>query len=118
MNPEVKAKWIAALRSGEYQQASGQLCSGTGFCNVGLLVELYIQETGKGRWIAGQPYVQFADEFGFVEATELPSAVMIWADIETAAPYARTPNGTVDLIDANDKGMSFSEIADIIEAHL
>ncbi len=118
MNPEVKAKWIAALRSGEYQQASGQLCSGTGFCCLGVLSELYIQETGKGRWVAGQPYVQFADASGFREATELPSAVMLWADIETAAPFVYTPDGTVDLIKENDDGTPFSEIADVIEAYL
>lgn len=118
MNADVKAKWIAALRSGEYQQVSGQLCSGTGFCCLGVLSELYIQETGNGRWIPGQPYVMFEHESGFHEATELPSAVMLWADIETAAPFAYTPNGTVDLMDANDGGMPFPAIADIIEAHL
>ncbi len=33
MNPEVKARWVAALRSGEYKQATGVLRrGGKSFC--------------------------------------------------------------------------------------
>jgi hypothetical protein len=52
MNPSVKAKWVAALRSGEYKQAVGRLRwkpSG-GFCCMGVLCDLYHKETGKGSW--------------------------------------------------------------------
>lgn len=118
MNAAIKAKWVTALRSGEYQQCTGKLCSGTGFCTLGVLADLYIQETGQGRWIAGNPYVQFSDASGFVEATELPSAVMIWAALDTAAPYVSTPNGQVDLIDATDAGVPFPKIAELIEEYL
>lgn len=41
MNPEIKAKWLAALRSGEYQQGRGCLRRGSKefpqFCCLGVL---------------------------------------------------------------------------------
>lgn len=122
MNTDIKAKWVAALRSGEYAQGSQMLRCGDEMCCLGVLSDLYIKETELGRWIANQTgfnsSFDFSDVSGFREGTELPSAVMIWAEIETAAPFAYTPDGTVDLIDANDKGMPFPKIADIIEAYL
>ncbi len=117
MNAEIKAKWVAALRSGQYEQGRERLCGSGAFCCLGVLSDLYIRETGMGHW-DGIHCATFKDKDGFREATELPSAVMIWADIETAAPYAYTPNGTVDLIEANDAGVPFPKIADIIEAYL
>jgi hypothetical protein len=55
MNPEVKARWVAALRSGEYRQGFGRLrrpeigdafC----FCALGALIDLAAQE-GKVTWV-------------------------------------------------------------------
>jgi hypothetical protein len=38
MNPELKAKWIAALRSGKYTQLRGRYCGGENeYCALGLL---------------------------------------------------------------------------------
>lgn len=36
MNQELKAKWVAALRSGEYQQATGALKVLDGYCCLGV----------------------------------------------------------------------------------
>ena len=44
MNPEVKQKWIDALRSDKYEQGSGKLRSVTGYCCLGVLCDLYSQE--------------------------------------------------------------------------
>lgn len=40
MNPEWKAKWVAALRSGEYKQTREFLRTSTGFCCLGVLCDL------------------------------------------------------------------------------
>ncbi len=117
MNAAIKAKWVAALRSGEYQQGAGRLCDGTAFCCLGVLANLYIEETGDGCWNNATQYV-FKDKDGFVEGTELPSAVMIWADLDIASPYVSTPHAQHDLITMNDAGVPFSKIADIIEEYL
>jgi hypothetical protein len=41
MNPEVKARWVAALRSGEYKQGKGALRLNNKFCCLGVLCDLY-----------------------------------------------------------------------------
>lgn len=35
MNPEVKERWLSALRSGDYSQARGQLKNQLGYCCLG-----------------------------------------------------------------------------------
>lgn len=44
MDPELKAKWVAALRSGEYKQGTGRLrkptADGQRFCCLGVLCEV------------------------------------------------------------------------------
>lgn len=40
MDPELKAKWLDALRSGNYKQVRGQLALGGGFCCLGVLNEI------------------------------------------------------------------------------
>jgi hypothetical protein len=40
MNPEIKAKWIAALRSGEYAQGRYALRDGDHFCCLGVLCDV------------------------------------------------------------------------------
>lgn len=36
LDPEFKAKWVAALRSGDYKQAQGRLYTGEGYCCLGV----------------------------------------------------------------------------------
>ena len=60
MNPEIKAKWVAALRSGEYKQAKGQLRIGNSFCCLGVLCNLHAQahwraHTRPSRIVAAPP---------------------------------------------------------------
>ncbi len=38
MNKQLRDKWVAALRSGEYQQTTGELCSGDRYCCLGVLL--------------------------------------------------------------------------------
>jgi hypothetical protein len=44
MNQEVKQKWVAALRSGEFQQTKEVLKNTQGYCCLGVLTELYRRE--------------------------------------------------------------------------
>ena len=37
MKAEDKAKWLEALRSGEYEQTDNTLCNGTAYCCLGVL---------------------------------------------------------------------------------
>ena len=40
MNPELKAKWVKALRSGEYIQGKGYMNRNGKFCCLGVLAEV------------------------------------------------------------------------------
>lgn len=54
MNPEIKAKWVAALRSGQYKQTTGgmhKMVNGDCyFCAVGVLEDLCAEAHEKG-WV-------------------------------------------------------------------
>jgi len=53
MNPEIKAKWVAALRSKKYQQAKKALRKDvdgkSAFCCLGVLCEIYNQEVPENE---------------------------------------------------------------------
>jgi hypothetical protein len=58
MNPEVKAAWIAALRSGKYKQGRQALRVGDFFCCLGVLCDvlndnLWNPHPGSGRSVWG-----------------------------------------------------------------
>jgi hypothetical protein len=92
MDSKSKALWVAALRSGGYQQITGQLRDSDGYCCLGVLLNC----TGEGV-----P----ADE---VELTE-----------EDMKRYGITVKQQQRLIDMNDiKRKPFTAIADYIEQHL
>lgn len=119
MNQEVKAKWLAALRSGEYTQ--GHLCLRTQqheFCCLGVLVDLHAKETG-GQWV---------DEvFGYTKKAVftylgghgvLPDEVRKWVGLAESDPTVRYENSQCELSWVNDNGADFKQIADLIEQQL
>lgn len=46
MDNEIKTKWLASLRGGRYQQATGCLRDDKGFCCLGVLLDV----SDKGEW--------------------------------------------------------------------
>ena len=87
MDRELKAKWIAALRSGEYKQTSGDYYSPKtgGYCCLGVL-----SCVKEGREMREESCSTLKKDEG---NAELVSA----------------------LISMNDSGKSFADIADFIE---
>jgi hypothetical protein len=110
MNKEIKAKWVAALRSGEYKQASGVLRdSSNRFCCLGVLCNLHAQSHPKVA--AGQ-----IDPQWYLDQSKcLPPVVERWANISEAAQteLAKRNDGA-----AGRKRHTFAEIADYIEEKL
>lgn len=130
MKPEVKAAWVAALRSGKYSQAKERLRlvdnngSCLGVCCLGVLSDLAVN-AGIGDW-DGEAFVE---RDGDSESGSLPLSVMIWASQD------ETPSGRIDSnpnvvgpeLNApsralsfwnDDHGLTFAQIADLIEAQL
>jgi hypothetical protein len=130
MNPEVKALWLKALRSGEYAQSTGALCNlknvGTesrdeyavkGYCCLGVLTDLAVKagvvEWERERSGDGLP-VQGVREINTVVTALTPQKVVDWAGLEWANPMVRGQS----LASMNDQGKRFEEIADVIEEAL
>lgn len=112
MNPEVKEKWLEALRSGEYKQGRTMLKQGQSpdnlkYCCIGVLCEL----AAKDGVIDNSVKSSFDPIYSFNEKECLiPDEVARWAGLKTL----RTTSGST-LYQLNDFGKSFSDISDVIE---
>jgi hypothetical protein len=125
MKKSIKKKWLKALRSGEYQQTTGQLRQGsydgqTSFCCLGVLCNLHAQAHPE---IAAQNYdpEHYMGSFG-----ALPLEVVVWAGLDKHATDLEDTEEVnikvtyrdeeTTLIKLNDEeGLSFKKIANVIE---
>ncbi len=111
MNRDAIQKWIDALRSGDYKQCKDQLKIGARFCVLGVLCDLHAKETGE-EWkqvIDGQEY-QYQS---YME--EPPPLVELWIGKEF---MKKLNSQEIDIMCCNDSGMSFEDLADLIEANV
>jgi len=112
MNSYIKQQWLNALRSGEYSQGTGHLQNPDGFCCLGVLCDIYAKETGT-QW---EPTADGRFSFFQGQASYLPGEVKEWAGLDSANPKVRTSEDkTTELAILNDTGITFPEIAQIIE---
>lgn len=119
MNPDVRDKWVEALLSGEFVKGIGALRKPTEtealeHCCLGVLTELYHRETGNGKWIlAGDESCYRFEVDGTYESSAgfLTDSVRIWAGLPNCNPDV---DGET-LSNANDTGLSFEQIADLIK---
>lgn len=112
-------KWVAALRSGEFEQGEHFLRSfDDEYCCLGVLCETYRRETGKGEWVRGsKAYTFFTFEGALLGANcELPRPVRLWARVRDAhGVYGRFLSGSL-VRDNDSKHRSFDRIAKKIES--
>lgn len=109
MNPDLKQKWIDALRSGKYEQGQGSLRSSNNrFCCLGVLCDIYDDSKWKDIDGEGDCVFYFAD--GDKRGSFLPE--VIGRSTGVGADHQTT------LANMNDHGESFTEIADYIEENL
>lgn len=151
MNPIVKTKWLQALRSGKFRQATAALSQRPlmgdrdptpSFCCLGVLCEIYREETGDGEWRNSDLTVLTVLDIRFhvnstnTHATQyLPTKVMGWAglpekyganvdvtgigDRDYSADEPSENGGFEQSLAAlNDTGFTFEQIADVIERQL
>ena len=126
MNPEVKQKWIGALRSGKYEQGTEKLRSVSGYCCLGVLCDLYAQEHNTEWEFRGneETNLQPQDYWYFDKESEfLPESVMKWAKLFRNRMLRMEDDDEMfevneEVSTLNDEGYSFSTIADLIEAQL
>lgn len=119
MKPNVKEKWVAALRSGEYRKGFDYLKTGAqreSFCYLGVLTDIYIKEHGL-EWESGEDRIF---KFGGTSMCLAPE-VMEWSgldDAEECLLYRGGKWGIVDISDDRDYSLPFEEFADLVEDQL
>jgi hypothetical protein len=116
MKPEIKQLWMAALRSGKYEQGQHALRNSSGgYCCLGVLCNLFHEVTGEGRWDDNTFVIDEDDMNDQVP----PNAVVAWAELSEANPTISSDEDDQDsLAHVNDQGASFDDIANIIEEQL
>ena len=116
---ERRKLWVAALRSGDYQQGQGFLCSLENdkpyYCCLGIAIEVFINCGGqvdkRQEYIKEKKGVVYRYDY---ETFHLPRCVQDWLGIKTFnATYG---NGETSLERLNDDYKTFLEIAEFIEA--
>lgn len=117
MNPEIKAAWLAALRSSDYTQTTGGLHDDVGYCCLGVLCDLHAKAT-DGVWEPSQGWRIYKNETG-----TLPPIIQTWAGVDDESPEVfgepiSVYNDGFPSRSAPIKKHTFAEIADLIEAHL
>ena len=128
MREDVKGRWVAALRSGDYKQTRETLRDCDGFCCLGVLCDLYIRETEDTHSLRARAWevkrVFHVPVVGtgvdLYENAVLPNPVREWAGMETddgsfSDDEKFYPTSLKCLSGLNDKGSSFEELADVIE---
>ncbi len=124
MKPEIKQKWVAALRSGKYKQGRGCLRRHDSYCCLGVLCDLHAQVT-DWKWSLESGIGRYMGE------SLLPSGeVQAWAGINTSSPFCEFVSPDVNegrpvalallndgSVDRNISSWTFEQIADVIEKH-
>ncbi len=107
MKQEIADQWVAALRSGNYQQGRFALRYQDTFCVMGVLCDLHSKSQPPGtntEW-DGTRYAN--------RLSSAPDVVCSWAGVRTGVgSFTRRRTALAKL---NDQGMTFLELANIIE---
>lgn len=128
MNEEIKAAWVAALRSGEYEQGTEYLSRDGKFCCLGVLCDLAVKAQVIEQYTDYTP----CTDYGQGDEETLPSEVASWAGLEgenrqnpviepagvEGLTWNRREKHRPTLAELNDGGTPFDRIADVIEAQL
>lgn len=115
MNPEAKAKIVAALRSGKYKQGTSALHTYDCFCIWGVICDV----SGVTEW--SEPDT-IGDRYYLGNDIRPPEAVLEWAGLPLQGdPFTQVTiqNEHDTLMGHNDSGtVTFDQLADAIEEQL
>lgn len=128
MDQEIKARWLAKLESGEYEQTTEHLATSDGYCCLGVLCEIAVEdgivfkaENKSESNLTGKTVYSYISKLDAQDSSEsvLPMAVMEWSKIGSTNPGAHLEFDGVEyweyLSELNDEHKkTFPEIAEVI----
>lgn len=125
MNPEAKELWLAALRSGKYEQGKYYLLQNRKYCCLGVLcdvarengVELHT-EVLKKRRATDRKFNQTT--YFDTRSSQLPTKVQDWAGLDDSLPSVEVGGVSkrLDVLNDSDEQATFEWLADRIEESL
>jgi hypothetical protein len=101
MNPEIKTKWVAALRSGTYEQGSHVLRKGDRYCCLGVLCEILKMPSHLNTATGNYSYAGH-------NVTGLPIDMRVQIGLSAG-------NHSEAMVMNDTRGYTFLQIADYIE---
>jgi len=104
-------RWIKALRSGKYQQATACLRDSTGFCCLGVACDI----SKKGKW-EFETYIEGKNREQFVLSKRVKNHFGL-QDVSGRFSYRNNVKGALAVLN-DDKKYSFDQIADFLEQEL
>lgn len=117
MKPELKTKWIEALKSGKYKQAVGSLkvehpmTGEKAYCCLGVLCDISgIEFKSKKSYYGNPKTIQYTLDEEYIWSGMIPPS-----DLNK---LGLTDSVAGTLAEKNDSGVPFTKIADYIEEHL
>lgn len=112
MNPEIKTKWLEALRSGKYKQGKNFLRIEDRFCCLGVLCDIIDptkwSDSGHRNNVTYEG-CQTMPTRDFLQAVGIPKYPVMDGQLESCAGA---------FAEMNDNGKTFEEIAAAIEVRL
>lgn len=111
MKPELKKRWVDALRSGKYIQDERALNTGKGFCCLGVACEVFKDDVGLEvrTGTTGEVYYDGGRH-------SLPASLQSLLEITMRGTLTTKVGHRKHLTELNDlEKMTFDQIADVID---
>lgn len=107
---------VAALRSGEFQQARNRLRDRDAYCCLGVACEVYRRTTGDGEWKGQARGEWFRADGESASNYTLPWVVLDWYGFDDVNPTVRLDDEGFPAATLNDeRALDFPTIADAFE---
>jgi len=104
MDPAAKKRWVDALLSGEYKQATSALRTSKGFCCLGVAADVFKADV-QAEW----------DRSSILgEGGVLPSRIATKMGLNCANPDVYFGGARTSVAELNDQGVDFEMIAGLI----
>lgn len=117
MKEKIKQKWVEALKSKKYKQSQDALRTPQGFCCLGVLCDLYIEAKKLKGWRkVDRSHFSFGPNVTL--SGYLPDTVMKWAGLPSNDPKIIQGRHQDPISVLNDRGITFKELAKLIEEQL
>lgn len=115
MKEDIAQRWVDALRSGKYSQAKGSLQKIGGFCCLGVLCEIAVEDGIIPAPVVDKGEVAYGGDDELKDTDLPPQSVEDWSGLDVRKTYV--VNGLDETLYGlnDDRGFTFNQIADVIE---